>query len=138
MDPDDHGLEGYSAGGWFVVNAMFTRPGGFAKYLAGAPSLYFCRNLVFEIEDRYAAEHDDLRADIFFGIGDLEMTVDHVFGCLSSTAKMVELLSFRAYPSLRMTVRVFPGESHATARPHVIGAGARSLWSNTISPTPLR
>jgi predicted alpha/beta superfamily hydrolase len=131
MRGDDHALEGYSAGGWFVMYALFTRPGSFAKYIAGAPSLYYNQGLIWEIEEEFAATHDDLSAQLFFGIGDEEMTVDHQIGCLSSMARMVETLGFRRYPTLNMTVKIFPGESHATALPFVIGSAVQSLWSET-------
>lgn len=134
MDPDEHGLEGYSAGGWFVVYGLLTRPGAFSKYLAGAPALSFCHRLIFEIEARYAAEHDDLAGHLFTGAGDGEMTVDPELGCFSSMAAMVELLSFRSYPSLQLTVKILPGESHETALPGLIGAGARALWNEKIAP----
>jgi predicted alpha/beta superfamily hydrolase len=134
MDPDEHGLEGFSAGGWFVMYGLLTRPGGFSKYLAGAPALSFCNKLIFEMEMRYAAEHDDLPGHLFMGAGDGEMTVDPALACLSSMAAMAEVLSFRNYPSLRLTVKIMPGESHQTARPGLIGAGARSLWDMKIAP----
>jgi predicted alpha/beta superfamily hydrolase len=132
MRADDHALEGYSAGGWFVTFSLFTRPGAFAKYIAGAPALYHSRNLIWEIEERFAAAHADLAGQIFFGAGDREMTVDYFFGCLSSMAKMVELLSLRNYPSLQMAAETFPGESHATGRPFVISAAVRALWGDSI------
>src|SRR5262249_28847537 len=83
MRSDDQALEGASAGGWFVMYALFTRPGAFAKYIAGAPSLYYNQDLIWEIEEQFAATHDDLPAQLFFGIGDQEMTVDHHIGCFS-------------------------------------------------------
>ena len=134
MDPDEHGLEGFSAGGWFVVYGLLTRPGAFSKYLAGAPALSFCHKLIFEIEARYAAQHDDLTGHLFMGAGDGEMTVDPALGCFSSMAAMVELLSFRKYPSLHLTVKILQGESHHTSRPQLIGAGARALWDKKIAP----
>jgi predicted alpha/beta superfamily hydrolase len=135
MDPDDHAIEGYSAGGWFVLYTMFTRPGGFAKHIAGAPAGYYCQNLLWEIEQQYADEHDDLRAQLFLGVGDGEMTTDHYFGCLSSTARMVELLSFRKYPSLELTATIYPGETHATSLPSVLAGGVRALWGDAIVRT---
>jgi predicted alpha/beta superfamily hydrolase len=134
MDPSEHGLTGYSAGGWFVLYAMFMRPQAFAKYLAGAPAVSWCNGVLFEIEERFAAENDDLAAQLFCGIGDSEMTVDAVLGCLSSMAKMVELLTFRAYPSLDVTVKLFAGETHATTWPLAIGSGTRALWGDKIAP----
>jgi predicted alpha/beta superfamily hydrolase len=132
MDERDQAIEGYSAGGWFVVYALFQRPGAFAKYLAGAPALYFCSDLIWQIEEDYAERNDDLTAQLFFGAGDRELAVEFYFGCFSSMAKMVERLSLRSYASLVLDVRIFPGESHLTGRPFAISAGVHSLWGDAI------
>jgi predicted alpha/beta superfamily hydrolase len=118
MDPDDHGIVGESGGGMFVGFALFARPGGFARYICGSPNLYGSNNRIFELEERHAAEHDDLPADVFFAAGEGEITQPFInaAGCVSSMVKMAETLSFRGYPSLRLTVRIFPGETR-TAPP---------------------
>jgi predicted alpha/beta superfamily hydrolase len=56
MDPDDHGLLGYSAGGAFVTYALFARPGAFAKYICGSAGLYAGDNAIFDLEEKYAAD----------------------------------------------------------------------------------
>jgi predicted alpha/beta superfamily hydrolase len=138
MDPDGHGLFGYSAGGAFVGYALFARPGAFAKYICGSPALYLSNGAIFKLEEQYAAEHDDLPADVFFGAGDAEITEPLIagYGCVSSMAKMAETLSFRGYPSLRLTVKIFPGEIHQTAMHSVLVWGVRSLWSDAILAGP--
>lgn len=130
MDPTDHALEGYSGGGYFVVFAMLARPGAFSKYIAGAPALYYMRGLVFELEQRHSETHGDLPASLYMGIGDGEITMapDAMFGCLSSTARLAEILTCREYSSLKMTVRFFPGKGHWTVRSEVIDDAARTLW----------
>jgi hypothetical protein len=60
------------------------------------------------------------------------------FGAVSSTAKMAETLSFRGYPSLRLTVKIIPGETHATMLPHLISSGVRSLWGDAVFPLEAR
>jgi predicted alpha/beta superfamily hydrolase len=134
MEPEDHGLEGFSAGGAFVGHALFARPGAFKRYICGSPALYACNDSAFRLEERYAAAHDDLPAHVFFGAGGAEITEPMIngFGCVSSLARMAEILSFRGYPSLRMKVKIFPGESHATARPLTLRWGVRSVWGEEI------
>jgi hypothetical protein len=46
---------------------------------------------------------------------------------------MAETLSFRGYPSLRLTARIVPGETHATMLPQVISWGVRSLWGDAVT-----
>jgi predicted alpha/beta superfamily hydrolase len=135
-DPHDHALVGYSAGGTFATYAMFARPEAFAKYLCCSPSLYACRSMVFDLEDRYACEHRDLRVSAFFSAGEAEATESSIspLGCLSSMARMAEILSFRAYPSLELAVRVFPGETHATIFASALRWGVATLWGKAIVP----
>jgi predicted alpha/beta superfamily hydrolase len=130
MDPDDHGIIGESGGGTFIGYALFARPGGFARYICGSPALYNSHNAIFDLEARYAAEHDDLRAHVFFAAGEAEITqpLINACGCMSSMAKMAETLSFRGYPSLRLTVKIFPGESHGIL-PLLLRWGVPAVWT---------
>jgi uncharacterized protein len=135
MDATDHGLIGFSAGGAFVCNALFSRPDAFARYICGSPSLYSGDYKIFELEERYAAEHDDLPARVFFGAGEAEITeyMLSAWGFVSGLARLAEILSFRGYPSLELTVKIFPGESHSTMLLPLFSWGVRSVWGDEIS-----
>jgi predicted alpha/beta superfamily hydrolase len=132
MDPEDQALFGFSLGGSFVGYSLFARPGAFAKYICGSPALGVSGGAIFAAEEEYAATHDDLPAAVFFGAGDAEMTEPLIpgYGIVSSMGKLVETLSIRGYPSLRLTAKIFPGERHATAMHSVLSWGVRSLWSD--------
>jgi predicted alpha/beta superfamily hydrolase len=131
LDASDQTLEGYSAGGWFVLYALFTRPDAFARYVAATPAVSFCHGLLLELEGRYAAGHADLPAELVVGLGEREMTEDSILGCFSSAAQLVELLTFRGYPALRLAVEMLPGETHETARAPTLARAARRLWPVT-------
>ena len=135
MDEVDHGIIGHSAGGTFVAYAMFARPGAFTSYICGSPALYSGNSWLFELEKQYATEHDDLSARVFFGAGEAEIAEPFVsaHGCVSSMIKMAETLGLRSYPSLRLTTRIFPGETHATILPLVLSWGVRSVWGSQIA-----
>lgn len=128
MDPAAHALLGGSAGGWFTVFTMFTRPGSFATYVAGAPAFNWCGGLLWRIEEEYAAVHDDLAADLYLAAGDAEMTADSVLEVVSSMAKMIERLSFRAYPSLNLRYDIIPGGAHGSSLPAILSNAVRRLW----------
>jgi predicted alpha/beta superfamily hydrolase len=134
MDPEEHALEGFSAGGAFVAHTLFTRPDAFARYILGSGALHVCDGLIFELEKRYAAEHDDLPATIFIAAGEEEVTEPLIaaFHCASSTMRLAETLSLRTYPSLKMTVKIFPGESHQTLLPLLLRWGVRTLWGDAV------
>jgi uncharacterized protein len=135
MDPGDHGLFGFSAGGAFVGYAIFSRPDAFTRYICGSPALNTGNFHIFELEERYAAAHSDLPAHVFFGAGEAEMS-EYLLsgqGIVSSMARMVETLSIRGYPSLRMQARIFPGESHDTVLPYMLSWGVRSVWGDAVA-----
>jgi predicted alpha/beta superfamily hydrolase len=135
MDPDDHGLLGFSQGGAFVGFSLFARPGAFSKYICGSPGMYAGNFRIFELEQEYAAKHDDLPATVFFGAGEDELVEPLIsaFGCVSSMAKMVETLVTRGYPSLRLTAKVFSGESHGTMLGPLVNWGVRAVWGDEIA-----
>jgi predicted alpha/beta superfamily hydrolase len=135
MDAAEHGLFGFSAGGTFVGYALFAKPEAFALYICGSPALNRGNFHIFRLEETYAAEHADLPVQVFFGAGEAEMSQYLLSGegIVSSMARMVETLSIRGYPSLRMQARIFPGESHDTVLPHVLSWGVRSLWGDRLA-----
>jgi predicted alpha/beta superfamily hydrolase len=135
MDAEDHALAGMSGGGMFVGFAIFGRPAGFKRYICGSPSLYGGDYKLFELEEQYAATNDDLPVDIFFGAGEAEITepVISAWGCVSSMATLAETLSFRGYPSLRLSAKIFAGETHGTVWPSILGWGVRWLWGDSIT-----
>ncbi len=125
---DDHCLSGYSAGGTFVAYSLFARPGGFTRYICGSGSL----DCVWPYEERYAAEHDDLPAHVFLAAGEGEPQ-DHLgWNNVSSIARLAELLSIRKYPSLELTLKIFPGETHKTMLGPLFSWGVRSVWGDEL------
>jgi predicted alpha/beta superfamily hydrolase len=135
IDPDDHAIIGFSQGGTFVAYSLFARPGAFAKYILGSGALWQANGAIFDLEERYAAEHDDLPAQVFIATGEAEVTEPFIdaSGLASSTIRLAETLGFRRYPSLRLTVKVFPGESHGTMFPHLLGWGVRTVWGDLVA-----
>lgn len=129
---DDHMLFGDSGGGSFCVYTLFARPQAFARYICGSPSLYSGELELFRAEERYAREHQDLKAIVFFGAGEAEMMdpnpIISAAGVLSSAVRMVEILKSRKYPSLKLHARIFPGEDHASVVPLNLSWGLREVW----------
>jgi predicted alpha/beta superfamily hydrolase len=131
MDPNDHGIVGESGGGTFVGFALFARPGAFLRFICGSPALYNSNSVIFDLEERYAAEHDDLPAHVFFAAGEAEITQAFInaCGCVSSMVKMAETLSFRGYPSLDLKVRIFRDETHGLLQP-LLRWGMPAVWGD--------
>jgi predicted alpha/beta superfamily hydrolase len=135
MAPDDHGIVGESGGGTFVAFSLFGRPGAFQRFICGSPALYNSQGVIFDMEERYAAEHDDLPAHVFFAAGEAEITqpLINACACLSSMARMAETLSFREYPSLDLKVRIFRDETHGLLQP-LLRWGVPAVWGDKVAP----
>jgi predicted alpha/beta superfamily hydrolase len=131
MSETDHGIVGVSGGGLFVGYALLTRPSAFRRYICGSPGFYAGNGAIFDLEEQYAAEHDDLAADVFMAAGEAELVEPWIsaVGCASSMARMAERLAMRAYPSLRLTARIFSGESHGTMWAPTLSHGIRAVWA---------
>jgi predicted alpha/beta superfamily hydrolase len=131
MAVDDHGLIGMSGGGTFVAYALFARAGAFKRYICGSPALHGGNGKIFQLEQEYAASHDDLPAHVFLGAGEAEITEGFVaaYGCVSSMVMLAEMLSMRRYPSLQLTARIFPNESHGSMWMPLLRWGVVSVWT---------
>jgi predicted alpha/beta superfamily hydrolase len=129
---NEHVLFGDSAGGSFCIYALLKRPEAFSRYVCGSPALYMGGFELFRMEERYAQMHRDLKAELFLGAGEAELTERDIvpaWGVVSSMARMAEILSQRNYPSLKLHVRVFPGETHGSAAALNLAHGLQAVWA---------
>jgi predicted alpha/beta superfamily hydrolase len=128
---DDHTLFGHSGGGLFCAYALMTEPQAFNRYVCGSAALAAGDYEVFRIEERYARQHTDLPAAVFFGVGEKEVLDGNTLGIFSSTARFPEILKTRSYPSLKLHFRAFQGESHVSVIPPLLAWGLRSVWESS-------
>ncbi len=130
---DDHGLVGFSGGGHFVGFALLSRPAAFGRYLASSPALSGCEDLLFRLEADYATTHDDLAAKVFLGAGEAELTDPYVAAAdiVGSMTRMSQLLRLRNYPSLELTSRLYPRQTHGSALSYALNEGLRTLYPFT-------
>lgn len=134
----EHALLGHSAGGMFAAYTLFTRPDAFQKMIIGSPYLEGVEGAVFAAEERFAAEHKDLKARVFLAAGEKEAEDYFVAlsGNLESTLRLSRNLLARHYPSLDLITRVFAGKDHYTVLPDVIVSGIAYLWREDIARMP--
>lgn len=130
---DHHGLVGFSGGGHFVGFALLSRPAAFDRYLASSPALSGCEDLLFTLEAEYATTHDDLAAKVFLGAGEAELSDPYLAAAdiLGSMTRMAQLLRLRNYPSLELTCRLYPRQTHGSALPYALNEGLRTLYPLT-------
>jgi predicted alpha/beta superfamily hydrolase len=131
----DHGLVGFSGGGHFVGYALLSRPAAFGRYLASSPALSGCEDLLFTLEADYAAAHDDLAAKVFLGAGEAELDDPYVAAAdiVGSMTRMAQLLRLRDYPSLELTSRLYPRQTHGSALSYALNEGLRTLYPVTAA-----
>jgi predicted alpha/beta superfamily hydrolase len=55
LDMRQQSLWGHSFGGLFVLNALFTQPQGFSRYIAASPSLWWQSGALLELEPGFIA-----------------------------------------------------------------------------------
>ena len=137
---------GHSLGGLFGTHVLLSQPDAFDGYVISSPSLWWEHHAPLVWEAARAAEHEDLAARAYFGIGALEtdagrrleatnLPEGHMFKPVATRLDMVaDLLRFtealrrRRYPSLEVLgVDVFADEFHATVPGTVLSHGLRRL-----------
>lgn len=132
-----HTLFGTSGGGFFCTYALLVRPKAFDKYICLSPSLNVNEYELFRLEDKYAAENNDLPAAVYFAAGEgeiLEGGIISGLGIVSSMSRMAEILHLRNYPSLKLHVHIFPDEEHGTYQQVALSRGLRALWEINDAP----
>ncbi|MDA8016270.1 MAG: alpha/beta hydrolase-fold protein [Thermoanaerobaculia bacterium] len=151
-DPQDSTLFGISFGGLFATYALLETPGEFQRFVIGSPSLWWGDKQMFQIEERFAKNHDDLEASVFLAAGGRE-TAEHDEAILEKLPEplrrpmlelqeamdggplmlevvqpFVEQLRGRNYPGLDLTFHVFDHETHGSAPPMIISRGLRVVF----------
>lgn len=117
----ERGIGGYSIGGLFATYALFTSAETFTHYLIGSPSFWWDDGVIFELEEAYSAEHNDLEARVFMSAGSLEIF-------LPDMLRMAETLKTRGYESLQMETQILEGESHLSGVFLSLSRGLGSLF----------
>ena len=127
MDLNDQGYAGHSGGGQFGLYVLLNKPESFDKYIISSPAAY---QPWLDMEERWHEKNNDLKAKVFLSAGEGEAAhpIWSAAEIVSTVATMAERLTVRRYPSLELTVRIFPGEDHLTVMPIAYTRGIRVLW----------
>ena len=138
-DPEDRTLAGWSMGGLFGLHVLFSEPDLFRRYALVSPSIWWDGGHILEQEEAWAADHDDLAAEVFLGVGEREETSPSrawppMPAELAAEARMVsnvhllhDRLQGRGYPSLQVSSTVCPDEHHTSVFPAAFGLAMRRL-----------
>jgi predicted alpha/beta superfamily hydrolase len=141
-DPADRTLFGYSLGGLFTVWALLQEPSSFRRYIAGSPSLWWDRRMMFEVERGRAEGPKSLPARVFLSAGESEQIPG---GRLPAWSRMVsnviefaDILGSRHYEGLELEFQVIPRVGHQA--PPMTVQGLTSVFQGhpgiVLPPTP--
>jgi uncharacterized protein len=127
--PDDINYFGFSAGATFGLRTLFTRPATFRRYVLASP-VVICKDRGFALEwaEAFIGSGRGLRAKVFLSVGELEEFRLGQFHFVSGHYALAKLLRRAAIPGLELTLRLFAGETHATAWAPAFSHGMRALF----------
>jgi len=120
---------GYSAGAAFGLYTLFTRPTTFKRYILGSPSTsHRGQNFGIELASAFIRSGQPINAKVFMSVGELEEFRDAgPSEFVTGYYRLAKFLKDAAIPGLDLSVRVFGGETHATAWPLAFNTGVKAL-----------
>jgi predicted alpha/beta superfamily hydrolase len=128
---DDNNFFGYSAGGSFGAYTLFTQPDTFKRYILGSPATsYGGRHFGIELAKAFIRSGQRMNAKVFMSVGELE-ELKRGLGQLDLVTGYYLLAKFlrsSAIPGLDLTLRMFPGETHASAWAPAFIHGLKALF----------
>lgn len=128
-DSKNRTLSGQSLGGSFGAFALVTKPELFKNYLLTSSSLWLNNRLIFELEEQYAKNNTDLKANVYFAVGSLETKESGMnYEMVSLQQEFTAKLRSRAYPNLRVKDEIIEGSIHETTFPIGFTRGAKWLY----------
>ncbi len=122
IDPDHRLLFGWSFSALLCLQDLFSPDRLFSDFIVSSPSLWWDDGVMSGIEARFAADHDDLPAQVHLSAG-----LDEGASMVEEVHKLEATLQGRSYPNLSLTCETFPGETHLSAAAGAFSRGIRSL-----------
>lgn len=128
--PDDNSYFGYSAGGTFGLYTLFTEPRAFRRYILGSPATsYEGHHFATELARAFIGSGRVMDATVFMSVGELEEPGNAMgqFDLVTGYYLLAKFLQRAAIPGLDLRLRLFPGETHATAWTPAFSHGLKML-----------
>lgn len=123
LDPARRTLIGHSYGGLFALHALFTRPGLFATYVAGSPSIWWQERAILKQEAAFRRDGAADAGRLLIAVGTHEQRPGRAVGpqraeriakarMRDNAAEMAERLA--ASQRVACSFAEFPGENHVS------------------------
>jgi predicted alpha/beta superfamily hydrolase len=123
VDPSRRVLTGSSYAGLFTLYALFSDPSLFSGYISGSPAVPYGSFAIRDLEEAYAAQHQDLPVRLYVAVGGIEELKQPV-------EDFVQTIQERNYSGLIMESRVIEGERHAGNKPEAFNRGLRFIFQD--------
>jgi predicted alpha/beta superfamily hydrolase len=104
--PEDRTLEGYSAGGIFVLYALFQQPDAFQRYISGSAILKDTYDYWIQHDAQLAAHEGSKPIQLYLSVGQLEEED------IPNFQRFVAFLEKGNYPGLTVSSEIYAGEGH--------------------------
>lgn len=121
----DRTIAGHSITGFFCCYVLFKQPDLFKRYIIVSPSLWFSDGILFDIEQKYAQEHRDLNAVVYFSTG-----LDESGQMITSSEKFIQIMKTRSYAGLKFNAVMAAGEHHRSIFPLAFTRGLQFIFAN--------
>lgn len=123
----DRTIVGHSAGGLFGTYALLTKPTVFQRYILVSPSLWWDDKMIFDLENKFAASNNSLKANVFYTIGGWENP--KICPMVSQMKQFVAKVKSRNYKGLSINSHVFASETHNSVFPAALSRGLRVVFN---------
>ncbi len=128
VDAGNQTLAGMSLGGLTTLQALFTAPQSYQRYLAASPSIWWNKRSLLEREAALAERVTDLPVRLYLCVGGEEEAINETAHMVSNVYDLEGRLRRRAWPGLDMHMHIFEGENHQTVWPGALARGLRWLF----------
>ena len=141
-DPTDRTIVGWSLGGLFGLHVLFSEPELFRRYVLISPSIWWDDRHILGREEAWAADHDDLAAEVYLAVGDREETsvgrawppmpegIADAARMVSNVHELAARLRRRRYPSFALETAVLTDEHHTTLFPAAVSRALLHLFQD--------
>jgi predicted alpha/beta superfamily hydrolase len=119
---------GHSYGALWGAATLLAKPEMFQAYILGSASFWFDDKVIFRLEQQYAANHKDLKAQVLLFAGSFETPGPGPryykdTDLVGDMKRFRDVLARRRYPGLQLGGEVVQGEDHFTVYTALVGRG---------------
>ncbi|MBN1272900.1 MAG: alpha/beta hydrolase [Candidatus Aminicenantes bacterium] len=121
----DRTIVGHSITAFFCCYTLFNQPNLFQRYIIVSPSLWFSNGVLFDMEQKYAEKHKELKAAVYFSTG-----LDESDRMVSTSEKFIRIIKSRSYAGLKFNGAMAAGEHHRSLFPLAFTRGLQFVFSH--------